>query len=155
MQVLALGFPRTETASMKIALETLGYVRTNHGFDVDRSKPAELDMWNAAIRAKFYGGGTPYGREEWDRLLGNCQAVSDAPHILFAKVLIAAYQDAKAVLTTRNLDSWWKSYETTIMQVMKPMLQVRLSSWMDHAYAKQWYLFRLAYKALFLYGAEG
>ncbi|KAJ7470217.1 hypothetical protein B0H11DRAFT_1920028 [Mycena galericulata] len=88
MQVLALGFPRTGTASLKIALETLGYVCTNHGFSAF-SRTEEINMWIQAIKAKFFGEGTPYGREEWDRLLGDCQAISDMPHILFAEELIA------------------------------------------------------------------
>lgn len=30
-------------------------------------------MWLAALRAKFKGTGTLFGREEFDRLLGHCQ----------------------------------------------------------------------------------
>ncbi|KAJ6595806.1 P-loop containing nucleoside triphosphate hydrolase protein [Mycena vulgaris] len=149
MQVLALGFSRTGTASLKIALETLGYVRTNHGFDIPLCSPPEIYMWIAAVRAKFYGEGTPYGREEWDRLLGNCQAITDAPHILFAEELIAAYPDAKVVLTNRSPDSWWKSYEATVAKELKPTLQVRLNNWLDPEYGKKQYLFRLVYAVLF------
>jgi hypothetical protein len=34
------------------------------------------------------------------------QAVTDIPHLLFAEELMAAYPEAKIVLTTRNVDSW-------------------------------------------------
>ncbi|KAJ7686707.1 hypothetical protein B0H17DRAFT_1204130 [Mycena rosella] len=149
MQVLALGFSRTGTASLKIALETLGYVRTNHGFAVAHASPAEIDMWIEAIRAKFYGEGTPYGRVEWDRLLWDCQAVTDAPHVLFAEDLIAAYPEAKVVLTNRSPDSWWKSYEATVAEELKPTLQVRLNSWLYPEYGKKQYLLRLVYAVLF------
>ncbi|KAJ6595787.1 P-loop containing nucleoside triphosphate hydrolase protein [Mycena vulgaris] len=129
MQVLALGFGRTGTVSLKLALEALGYVRTNHGFDVMlASTAAEKDMWIAALKAKFYGEGTPFGREEWDQLLGDCQAVTDQPHILFAAELIAAYPDAKVVLTTRDVESWWASYEATVAESVKPVLQARTQS---------------------------
>ncbi|KAK6991784.1 P-loop containing nucleoside triphosphate hydrolase protein [Favolaschia claudopus] len=113
MQVLALGFSRTGTTSMRIALEKLGYNETNHGFTV-WTNPLEMEMWTEAINAKFYGKGKRYGRAEWDQLLGHCMAVTDIPHILFAKELIEAYPEAKVILTTRNVDSWWKSYHDTI-----------------------------------------
>ncbi|KAJ7707673.1 hypothetical protein B0H17DRAFT_1156251 [Mycena rosella] len=125
---------------LKIALETLGYVPTNHGWAVVYASPAELDMWIEAIRAKFYEEGAPYGRAEWDRLLGDFQAVSDVPHILFAEELIAAYPEAKVVLTTRSFESWWKSYEATICG--GPEAHVP-------RYGKYQYLNRLCFAALF------
>ncbi|KAJ7686693.1 hypothetical protein B0H17DRAFT_708548 [Mycena rosella] len=150
MQVLALGYSRTGTLSLKIALETLGYVRTNHGFAVAFASPATMDMWIEAIKAKFHGEGIPYGRAEWDRLLGDCQAVSDVPHILFVEELIAAYPDAKVILTNRNVESWWKSYETTVAQARKPSFQVRLVSWLDPEHdGKREFLFQLIFKAMF------
>ncbi|KAJ7275968.1 P-loop containing nucleoside triphosphate hydrolase protein [Mycena rebaudengoi] len=141
MQVLALGFPRTGTTSLKIALETLGYVRTNHGFSI-YSSPVELNMWIRAIKAKFYGEGTPYGLEEWDRLLGDCMAVTDTPHVLFAKELLAAYPDTKVVLTNRSPESWWNSYQATIAEAMKPTLRSRLNRQLQE-------LARLIFAALF------
>ncbi|KAJ7485329.1 P-loop containing nucleoside triphosphate hydrolase protein [Mycena latifolia] len=151
MQVLALGFPRTGTASLKIALETLGYVRTSHAYSVFTSGPAVIDMWTAAISAKFYGQGTPYGREEWDQLLGDCQAVTASPHILFAAELIAAYPDAKVVLTRRSPDSWWKSYAATVAaEAQNHVLLARLSAWLDPGFSgKRLYLMQHMFRALF------
>jgi hypothetical protein len=65
-------------------------------------------MWMEAIEAKFDGKGKPYGRAEFDKLLGHCQGVSDIPAILFAEELIAAYPEAKVILTHRNFDTWYK-----------------------------------------------
>ena len=65
-------------------------------------------MWLEAIEAKFDGKGKPYGRAEFDKLLGHCQGVSDIPAILFAEELIAAYPEAKVILTNRNFDTWYK-----------------------------------------------
>ncbi|KAJ7751981.1 efflux pump antibiotic resistance protein [Mycena metata] len=126
MQVLALGFSRTGTASLKIALEELGYVRTEHGFAV-WSSPAKIDMWTRAIQAKV-SGASPYGRAEWDQLLGDCMAVTDSPCIIFSEELIKAYPEAKVVLTNRSLDSWWKSYEATLVAERKAFL---LNSWLN------------------------
>lgn len=71
-------------------------------------------MWMDALTAKFDGKGS-FGREEWDALLGHCQAVSDWPAVAFAPELIAAYPDAKVILTTRDVDSWHK-YDSVPIQ---------------------------------------
>lgn len=66
-------------------------------------------MWLEALRAKYDGVGKPYGREEFDKLLGHCQAVSDIPAVVFSEELIRAYPDAKVILTLRDMDSWYES----------------------------------------------
>ncbi|KAJ7334164.1 hypothetical protein DFH08DRAFT_916313 [Mycena albidolilacea] len=129
MKVLVLGFCRTGTASMREALETLGYRETHHMQSVLRN-PAEVDMWRDAINAKFFGKGKPYGREEWDQLLGQCQAVTDLPAILFSEELIAAYPEAKVVLTNREPAKWWKSYSGSL-QTLDRSKRVRVAGWFD------------------------
>ncbi|KAJ7457730.1 P-loop containing nucleoside triphosphate hydrolase protein [Mycena latifolia] len=113
MTVLVLGFFRTGTASMRTALETLGYKHTYHMQDV-LADPREADFWTEAIDAKFEGKGTPFGRAEWDQLLGHCQAVTDVPAILFSEELIATYPDAKVILTLRDPAAWWASYTSSL-----------------------------------------
>ena len=66
-------------------------------------------MWMEALKAKYDGVGKPYGREEFDRLLGHCQAVSDIPAVVFSEELIRAYPDAKVILTLRDVDAWYAS----------------------------------------------
>ncbi|KAL9622458.1 MAG: hypothetical protein Q9160_003134 [Pyrenula sp. 1 TL-2023] len=75
--------------------------------------PPDCLMWMDALTAKFDGKGS-FGREEWDALLGHCQAVSDWPAVAFAPELIAAYPEAKVILTTRDVDSWHKSVVKTV-----------------------------------------
>ncbi|KAJ7732142.1 putative NAD dependent epimerase/dehydratase [Mycena metata] len=127
LQVLCLGLSRTGTTSMTDALEKLGYVKTNHGKDA-YANPYEREMWMDALNAKFLGKGQPYGREDWDRLLGHCQGITDAPHYLFAKELIEAYPDAKVILTVRDPDSWWRSVSATIAA---PSSLRRVNDWVD------------------------
>lgn len=50
MKVLCLGMGRTGTASMKAALEQLGYP-TSHGFDLHEN-PDDGYLWKEAIDAK-------------------------------------------------------------------------------------------------------
>ncbi|KAJ7891152.1 hypothetical protein B0H13DRAFT_1625970 [Mycena leptocephala] len=113
MRVLVLGYPRTGTASMKKALEILGYGDVHHMQSVD-ANPLEAEMWEEAINARFFGRGTPYGRAEWDQLLGHCEAVTDTPAAMFAEDLVAAYPDAKVILTNRDSDKWWTSLTQSI-----------------------------------------
>ncbi|KAF7309000.1 hypothetical protein MKEN_01100900 [Mycena kentingensis (nom. inval.)] len=117
LQVLVVGFPRTGTASMHEALRILGYHDVHHMFNVLKNPP-EADMWLEALQAKFEGRGTPYTRADWDQLLGHCAAVTDAPSMLFAADLIAAYPSAKVILTLRDPQKWWKSFSSTILKAV-------------------------------------
>jgi hypothetical protein len=81
-------------------------------------------MWMEAIEAKFDGKGKPYGRAEFDKLLGHCQGVSDIPAILFAEELLAAYPDAKVILTHRNFDTWYKYGRFSIQRNISSMADI-------------------------------
>lgn len=63
-------------------------------------------MWLKALQAKFHGRGKRFGREEFDQLLGHCQAVTDIPAACFAEELIEAYPNAKVILSYRDIDAW-------------------------------------------------
>ena len=72
MRVLCLGLPRTGTASMWTVLKKLGYTDCYHMLNVLKNPP-DADMWLEAIDAKYNGKGRLFEREDWDRLLGECQ----------------------------------------------------------------------------------
>lgn len=73
-------------------------------------------MWIEAMEAKFKGIGKPYGKDQWDALLGHCQAVTDTPCVIFYKELLAAYPDAKVILTERDdVHQWFRSSLDTII----------------------------------------
>jgi hypothetical protein len=57
---------------MRVALETLGFNETHHMWSL-HDNPPDVDMWMEAVTAKYFGKGKPYGRAEWDQLLGHCQ----------------------------------------------------------------------------------
>jgi len=69
--------------------------------------PPDNNMWYRALQAKFKGVGT-FSNADWDALLGHCQAVCDIPAAAFGPELIAAYPDAKVILTIRDVDKWYK-----------------------------------------------
>ncbi|KAJ7199080.1 P-loop containing nucleoside triphosphate hydrolase protein [Mycena rebaudengoi] len=128
MKVLVLGYPRTGTASMSEALEVLGYKDAHHMLR-GLSNPLEVEMWREAVEAKFHGKGKPYGREEWDQLLGRYQSVSDIS-VLFWEDFLLAYPHAKVILTTRDPDAWWKSMQATI-HTLVGRKQLALAEWLD------------------------
>jgi hypothetical protein len=51
------------------ALEILGI----HSYYMKEVAPLThcAEMWNDGLRAKYYGQGKPYGKKEFDKLLGN------------------------------------------------------------------------------------
>ncbi|KAG7405071.1 hypothetical protein LZL87_014244 [Fusarium oxysporum] len=119
MKVLALGLPRTGSASIAEALTILGYKGVHHGLKAIDS----LDDWkviNRAADATFpvlptYTG-EPFTRDEWDELYGPCEAGTDMA-ALFATQLIKVYPNAKVILVVRDFDKWYASYETVFEQL--------------------------------------
>ncbi|KAH7321806.1 hypothetical protein BKA65DRAFT_540958 [Rhexocercosporidium sp. MPI-PUGE-AT-0058] len=112
MEILALGMARSGTDSLKQALEVLGYDKVYHGFDL-LATPEQLPFWRDATIAKFEGG-KKFTRDDWDRIFGNCRAISDLPAVIFAKELIEAYPEAKIILSARDVDAWHRSMTLSI-----------------------------------------
>ncbi|KAI0123376.1 P-loop containing nucleoside triphosphate hydrolase protein [Xylariales sp. AK1849] len=119
MQVLSLGFSRTGTSSMQAALEILGYGPVTHGrciiFNI-----LELEMVGEGLKAKFTPEKAcckPFGREEFDQLIGEYRAVTDGPFCHFGPELMAAYPQAKVILVERDIDSWFTSYLNTVCTI--------------------------------------
>lgn len=116
MEVLALGFSRTGTSSMHTALQILGITPVCHGEDII-FQTLDLEMIAQGIVAKYQPSAAtcpPFGRKEFDQLLGQYRAVTDMPMSHFGPELMEAYPDAKVVLVERDIESWFKSYSETV-----------------------------------------
>ncbi|KAL9632420.1 MAG: hypothetical protein Q9164_005333 [Protoblastenia rupestris] len=113
MEVLVLGLCRTGTASIRTALEELGYEDTYHMKSASVENPLDCELWMDAVAAKWDGRGS-FRKEDWDGLLGKCMAVTDLPCAAFAPELIATYPSAKVIYSKRNVDSWYRSVLNTI-----------------------------------------
>ena len=75
-------------------------------------------MWIDALRGKFEpeeSGIQPFGRAEFDNLLGHWGATTDQPQSFFARELVEAYPDAKVILIERDIDRWYTSFENTVI----------------------------------------
>lgn len=115
MEVLCVGPPRSGTESLQHALLKLGYDYTYHGWDIVFDQPAPAQEWAKLARRKFcpmdnIDGDCEITAADFDRLIGHCVAVTDAPSSVFASEMIRAYPEAKVVLNIRrDPDKWHQS----------------------------------------------
>jgi hypothetical protein len=105
LKVIGTGFGRTGTDSMREALNMLGFGPCHHMLEVNASE-TQKDLWRAHVRGESVG---------WDKLFGGFNSCIDWPSAHYWPELIRAYPDAKVVLTYRSPESWWTSFEQTIL----------------------------------------
>jgi hypothetical protein len=104
LAVLGAGFGRTGTASLKAALERLGFAPCYHMFEV-MAQPEHSRFWQRAADGEAV---------DWDELLGPYRAAVDWPACSFYRELAAHYPDAKVILTLRDPAAWFESAWKTI-----------------------------------------
>lgn len=104
------------------AFEILGYKTACHGFKTWMLS-RDNAMWEEGVEIKWPGstrsqevrdkvkGAAPFGRVEFDQLLGEYEVVSDIPSVGFAPELIAAYPEAKVIIVEREVESWFESFQ--------------------------------------------
>jgi len=109
VNVIGAGFGRTGTASLKAALETLGFVPCYHMYEVFEH-PQHADFWGAAWR------GEPV---DWDSILGGYEATVDWPACTFYRELLERHPDAKVLLSVRDPERWYESTRNTIYELTK------------------------------------
>lgn len=111
MKVIGAGFGRTGTASLKVALEHLGFGPCYHMYDV-KQEPRRAADWRAAAR------GEPV---DWSRVFAGYQSTVDWPGAAFWPELVAAYPNTPVILTVRDPQSWYDSATRTIFRSARPM----------------------------------
>jgi hypothetical protein len=108
-RVIGAGWGRTGTASLKLALEQLGFGPCHHMEEVIKNPP-DVPTWVAAARGE---------KIDWKTFLRGWGATSDFPSALFYRELAETFPDAKVVLTVRDSDSWYESMRTTIVDSLR------------------------------------
>ncbi|NRQ35407.1 sulfotransferase family protein [Nonomuraea sp. NN258] len=108
MRVIGAGLGRTGTSSLQAALERLGFAPCFHGRHM-RECADRLPLWRAAAAQ-----GSP---ELWRRLFTGYDATVDWPSAAFWRELVAAFPDAKVILTVRDPRQWYDSMTETIFRV--------------------------------------
>lgn len=105
MRVIGAGFGRTGTASLKRALETLGFGPCHHMEEVIKN-PSEVDTWARAGRGE---------KIDWKTFMSKWGSSCDFPSALYYRELMDVFPDAKVILTVRSAESWYASMAETIV----------------------------------------
>ena len=109
LKVIGVGFGRTGTLSLKLALEELGAGPCYHMIETI-AHPEHDGMWLLLAR-----GEAP----DWRSMLDGYAATVDWPGVAIWKELAAAYPDAKIILSVRDPDTWYASASATIFARMR------------------------------------
>lgn len=109
LKVIGAGFGRTGTLSLKTALEELGFGKCYHMVEILR-KPSHWKHWAEVMQR---------GEADWESLFRGYHAALDWPVAAYYKDLMAAYPEAKVILTVRDPNSWHRSIMTTIYQAQR------------------------------------
>ncbi len=104
LRLIGAGFGRTATLSAKHALERIGLERCYHMLEVFEH-PQHAQVWLDAARGKPV---------DWKTLLEGYQATVDWPGCVFWRELWEVFPDADILLTARDPERWYESFEATI-----------------------------------------
>ncbi len=111
LQVIGTGFGRTGTASLKRALEILGFGPCYHMFEI-RSAPWKARAWLRVTR-----GDAP----DWPAIYQGYASAVDWPTCSFYAELAAACPQARFILTTRDSGRWYDSTRRTLYALWQAM----------------------------------
>jgi hypothetical protein len=113
LSVIGAGYPRTGTASLKLALEQLGLGPCHHMREVI-ANPSSAQLWVEAAQ----------GRPDWGAIFKGYRSCTDAPGCTFWRQLSEVYPEAKILLSVRDPEAWFESTQTT---VFGPMMTARMA----------------------------
>lgn len=121
LDVVGVGFGRTGTNSLKLALEQLLGGRCHHMHEVFE-RPEVIPLWMDAAA----------GRPNWDELFAGDVATVDWPGAAFWRELVAANPDAVVLLSMRESpEAWWTSAHRTIFMTLdSPNLPPEAKAWL-------------------------
>jgi len=106
LKIIGAGMGRTGTASLKVALETLGIGHCYHMSEVLKNPECTKDWINIA-----------QGNADWDKIFNGYSATVDNPGCNYWKELADYYPEAKVILTVRDANKWFDSTNETIHSV--------------------------------------
>lgn len=106
MQVISPGYGRTGTLSLKVGLERLLQAPCFHMVDL-ASTPESLDWWTSVP-----------SNVDWRQVFDGYEAIAGWPAAFFYNDLVAAFPEAKVILSSRDSNSWWTSAWFTIFKAM-------------------------------------
>lgn len=109
LRVLGVGFGRTGTESLKMAVEILGYGPCHH-MKVVLSDPDQEALWRRVVD----------GAEiTWEEAYAGYNSAVDFPTCYFWREVAAHYPKAPLILTVRSSESWYASMTKSIFPILE------------------------------------
>jgi Sulfotransferase domain len=107
LSVIGAGFGRTGTLSLKSAIEQLGFGPCCHTSD-ERHFMGSKELWQRI-----------YNHEpvDWDAFFAGYRSTVDSPSCRLYFELAEKYPSAKLILTLREPQAWFDSYQSTVLQL--------------------------------------
>lgn len=115
IEVIGAGLGRTGTASLRAALQQLGFDPCYHMHE-NFDRPERFALWEEAVRCK--DAGQPL---DWRPLLAGYRAIVDWPGAYFWRELTSIHPHAKVILTVRGPDRWYDSISATIFPFLEQL----------------------------------
>lgn len=147
LHIMCLGLSRSGTESLKQALEILGCEKVYHGFNVPEN-PGDAIVWCRLGFAKAQGEPSDsnlFTAHSFDRVIGDCDAVTDIPCAIFGPEMLQAYPDAKVILNRRtDEEAWVRSVRSAIIPVAHSW-----SFWFKSFFDAELFWIRRTYDACF------
>ena len=109
LRVIGAGYGRTGTASLKLALDRLGFGPCHHMSEV------LPDADRVALWARIGAGEAESEPSLWDRAFEGYGATVDWPSCTHWRALMARYPEAKIILSRRDAGRWFTSVNETIL----------------------------------------
>lgn len=110
LKVIGAGYGRTGTASLKLALDRLGFGPTHHMSEV-LPNPERVERWTRIGR-----GEAQQNPSLWDDAFEGFGSTVDWPACTHWRALMSHYPDAKVILTRRDPGKWFESVNATILK---------------------------------------
>lgn len=106
MDVIGVGFGRTGTASLKLALEQLDFGPCYHMTEV-MDRRDRIRQWRRVAEGQ---------RPDWPEIYRGFRSTLDWPGVAYWRELVAAFPEAKVILTVRDPQRWYESAFNTVFR---------------------------------------
>ncbi len=106
LEVIGAGFGRTGTTSLKHALEILGYPCYHMEEVAKHNERGHVQFW--------YEKYTGESARPYDEIFAHYRATVDFPACTYYRELMEVYPDARVLLSVRDSEGWWKSFEALL-----------------------------------------
>lgn len=107
LKLINAGLGRTGTTSLKAALDCLGYGPGYHMFDVVSSEE-RLGQWEKIV--------CDAESPDWEAVFDGYTSAVDGPCAIYYQQIMAAFPQAKVILTVRDAGRWYQSTYDTLYQ---------------------------------------